>query len=72
MDRPIRVQFAEDGYAVVRNLLVPSEVAFYISQLQTLAGDAAFTAARARPRASYRWRVASSSGKGPCPPRISC
>ena len=40
MDRPIRVQFAEDGYAVVRNLLVPSEVAFYISQLQALAGDA--------------------------------
>src|SRR5262245_51994723 len=40
MARTIRSQFSEDGFAVVRGLLDPSEVAAYIARLQTLAGAA--------------------------------
>jgi hypothetical protein len=39
MHRLIGVQFAEDGFSVVRGLLTPSEVAFYISRLRALAGS---------------------------------
>src|SRR5262245_23005867 len=40
MDRPIGVRFGEDGFAVVRGLLTPSEVAFYVARLQALTGGA--------------------------------
>jgi hypothetical protein len=38
MDLPIGLRFAEDGFVVLRGLLTPSDVAFYIAQLQALAG----------------------------------
>jgi len=40
MARPIREQFAEDGFTLVRGLLDPSEVSFYIARLRELAGPA--------------------------------
>src|SRR5580693_4158690 len=40
MTRPIRVQFAEDGFTLVRGLLDPSEVSFYVARLRELAGTA--------------------------------
>jgi hypothetical protein len=40
MDGHIREQFAQEGFAVVRDLLDPSEVAFYIARLKTRAGTA--------------------------------
>src|SRR5262249_49501592 len=36
----IRAEFAQDGFAVVRGLLTPSEVAFYIDRLTARAGNA--------------------------------
>jgi len=40
MARPIRDQFAEDGFIVVRGLLDASDVEFYIGRLRALAGTA--------------------------------
>jgi hypothetical protein len=40
MARPIRDQFAEDGFIVVRGLLDANQVAFYIDRLRALAGAA--------------------------------
>ena len=40
MERPIREQFAEDGFAVLRGVVGPSDVAFYIRRLRELAGTA--------------------------------
>src|SRR5262245_35792303 len=40
MDKSIRDRFAEDGFVVVRSILPPSEVAFYIERLKELAGGA--------------------------------
>src|SRR5215475_9328196 len=40
MKRPIRQEFAEDGFTVVRGLIAASEVAFYVGRLRELAGTA--------------------------------
>jgi len=41
MNRNVRHQFAEDGFVLVRGVLPPSDVAFYIERLKELAGGAA-------------------------------
>jgi hypothetical protein len=40
MDRPIRAQFDEDGFAVVRGLLPQAEIDRYVARLRELAGSA--------------------------------
>jgi hypothetical protein len=40
MERTIRAQFDEDGFAVVRGLLAASDVDYYIARLRALAGAA--------------------------------
>src|SRR5262249_40123661 len=40
MERSIRDRFAGDGFTIVRGLLDPSEVAFYVARLRDLSGKA--------------------------------
>jgi len=40
MQSPARAQFSEDGFVVVRGLLDPCDVAFYVEQLRMLSGTA--------------------------------
>src|SRR5262249_4947096 len=43
MDRPIRAQFNEDGFAVVRGLLPQTDIDHYVARLRELAGSERWT-----------------------------